>query len=85
MSPEEILAARRIVRPFRGEGLTPATHAARAEGRGRPLTDQPPQRGVPRDRVVTVVDQQLRPTDSAARQAEYAKRKAKRMKGNDHG
>ena len=47
--------------------------------------DQPPQRGVPRDRVVTVVDQQLRPTDAAVRQAEYAKRKAKMMKGNDHG
>lgn len=39
MDPEKILAARRIVHPFRGEGLTPATHAAKTAHMTRALTD----------------------------------------------
>ena len=76
------------MRPFRGEGLTPATHAARTEGRGRPLTDQLRSRGIGEGGtagIVVVHDAQLRLTDPAVQRMQYRNRKAKKMKGHDHG
>lgn len=64
MDPEKILAARRIVRPFRGEGLTPATHAAKTAHMSRALTDPMVLRALRLDESLTAHGIEIREADA---------------------
>ncbi len=76
MDPEKILAARRIVHPFRGEGLTPATHAAKTEHMTRAITDPMVGRRVTNGEIVVLHGMELRVADAQRKEREKRRKTA---------